>query len=431
MKCDLVEMTSHASRQVDGFAKADPDPLLSDTSTSMRPEVELLLSCARISWVRNSQPGIQQLAPSELDWPYLIATASQHGLLPLLCHRLKVLNLAPPSTSVAAQLREYCRANARRNLFLSIELLKLLDLFETNGIRAVAFKGPLLAVLVYGNVSLREFSDLDILIAKEDVMRAKELLRCRAYHPHVSMSEAQEAAHLQSGCERVFVRADKAAALDLHWDFAVKGFSFWPDLAGIWTRLEPLLFAGHTTFTLSRSDLLLLLCVHGAKHHWKRLEWIASVAELLRGSPQIDWEAVLREAHRSGAERMLLLGLLLAKDLSHVSLPDSVLERAKAHSVVKRLARDIRCELFLNEDVPVNAADKLAFLLQTKERLRDKMRYGHYLARLALKPTSRDRALVPLPGSLTFFYYLLRPFRLVHDYGMTPLFRFIGRLKAF
>jgi hypothetical protein len=427
MKCDVGETAIPEEMLAESNLLTEAR---SDVGKTLGLEIELLLACARFLGDGSVEPTLRLLLRSRLNWPYLIGMASQHGLLPVLCQQLQMLNFVPSPEPIAAQLDQYFRANAFRNLLLSTEMLKLLEMFATNDIRAVAFKGPLLAVLAYGSISLREFIDLDILIVKEDVARARELLSRRGYHPHVLMSETQEQAGLHSGCERVFVRADRAVALDLHWNFAVKGFSFSPDLAGIWTRLQPVHFAGRTILTLSRSDLLLLLCVHGAKHRWKRLEWIVSVAELLRRSPQMDWQTILRQARRSGAERMLFLGIQLAKDLSNVPLPDHVSQWIAAHSVVERLARDIRHELFTNEELSVYAADKLAFLLQTKERFRDKLRYGYYLILLTLTPTSKDRALVPLPAFLAFFYYLMRPFRLIHDYGLAPLYRFLGRMKS-
>jgi hypothetical protein len=128
---------------------------------------------------------------------------------------------------------------------------------------------------------------------------------------------------------------------------------------------------------------------------------------------------------------MLLLGLLLAKNLSGVSLPAYVLERIQFHSRLEPLAREIQCNLFSTGDPSTAVADRSAFLLVTKERLRDKMRYSWYFTRLTLKPTSRDRALLHLPGILAFCYYLVRPFRLVSEYGVSPLFRFIRRLRSF
>ena len=71
------------------------------------------------------------------------------------------------------QLRERYHSNARRNLFLVSELLKLLKLLESHGIGAIAFKGPVLALYAYGNLSLRQQLDLDILVRKRDIFESK------------------------------------------------------------------------------------------------------------------------------------------------------------------------------------------------------------------------------------------------------------------
>ena len=62
-------------------------------------------------------------------------------------------------------------------------------------------------------------------------------------------------------------------------------------------------------------DLLLMLCVHGSRHGWYKLEHLASVAELVRRSPALDWEAVWRRADAMHCGRMVAFGLLLAHAL--------------------------------------------------------------------------------------------------------------------
>ena len=52
------------------------------------------------------------------------------------------------------QLRDAFYANAAHNTLLARELLKLLRLLETHGIPALPFKGPVLAVSVYGSLAL-------------------------------------------------------------------------------------------------------------------------------------------------------------------------------------------------------------------------------------------------------------------------------------
>jgi Uncharacterised nucleotidyltransferase len=80
-----------------------------------------------------------------------------------------------------AELQSNFLANVQNSFFLTAELLKLLALFETHSISAVPFKGPILAASVYGNLSLRQFGDLDIFVHKEDIARAARLLVSQGY----------------------------------------------------------------------------------------------------------------------------------------------------------------------------------------------------------------------------------------------------------
>jgi hypothetical protein len=64
------------------------------------------------------------------------------------------------------------------------------------------------------------------------------------------------------------------------------------------------------------------------------------------------------------------------------------------------------------------------FYLRMRERVRDRIRYGLYYAqqylRIALTPSANDQALLSLPASLSFLYYLLRPIRLLQIYALRP-----------
>ena len=54
--------------------------------------------------------------------------------------------------------------------------------------------------------------------------------------------------------------------------------------------------------------------MRGCKEQWSRLIWIADVAALLRHGV-LDWRAILDRAYAVGARRMLLIGIILARDL--------------------------------------------------------------------------------------------------------------------
>ena len=134
---------------------------------------ELLLACARLDADRAARVAAIAAA-REVDWDALVRLARPHGMLPLVADALGEAGVAPPA--VRAALERALRDNLRRNVFLTAELFKLLALLEARGVPAVPYKGPALAALLYGNVGLRQFGDLDVLVRARDLGRAKELL---------------------------------------------------------------------------------------------------------------------------------------------------------------------------------------------------------------------------------------------------------------
>jgi hypothetical protein len=151
--------------------------------------------------------------------------------------------------------------------------------------------------------------------------------------------------------------------------------------------------------SLAPEDLLLILCVHGAKHYWSRLGWICDVAALLRASPQLGWKRVIEQACQLGGKRMLALGLYLAHELLGASLPEVVWRWVQTDDVVPWLATQVRLRLFAVTASPPAAWDHPAFYLGLRERMRDRLPCFPYLAYRTLLPeilknrVGRDRRL--------------------------------------
>ena len=159
-----------------------------------RREVEVLLACARTPRRSDTADQIRALLREETDWKYLLRVAREHRVVPLLFSHLNAT--CPEAVPEAAlnELRNHSHENTRRNLLLTGELLKLLNLFEAHGICVIPFKGPTLAAMAYGNLALREFDDLDILVRKQDVPRAEELLVSMEYRSQCRLNGEQQAA---------------------------------------------------------------------------------------------------------------------------------------------------------------------------------------------------------------------------------------------
>src|SRR4051794_31937413 len=112
-------------------------------------EHELLLCCAAALHDVAGRAQFQRLAQKDLKWEYVLQTADLHGMLPLLKARLDEFCPGAVPGGVAGDLARACLANAARNLALTGELLRILKVFEAEGIEAVPFKGPALAEQIF------------------------------------------------------------------------------------------------------------------------------------------------------------------------------------------------------------------------------------------------------------------------------------------
>lgn len=209
----------------------------------IRPEVELLLCCTRTCMDSETAQRARALLQKQLDWDYLLRSARRHRMKPLLYWHLNAICPEAVPKACLDGLRDEFRANAQSNLYLTKELLALLCLFEEHSIPAIPFKGPVLTVLVYGNLALRRFGDLDILVSKRDVLKAEELLISKGYRPRVHLVSARERVRFQSSYAQEFVHDNGRGQVDLHWKLAERYFLHAPDPEPLWERLEPVSLA--------------------------------------------------------------------------------------------------------------------------------------------------------------------------------------------
>jgi hypothetical protein len=407
------------------------------TSTSVRGEneAEALLCCARTCLDWDARDRFETLVRLGIDWERLAGLARQHNVTPLL---YRSLNAAGPSTvpdDLLGRLRNAYQRNAVRNLVLSGELIRLLGFLERDGIEALPFKGPVLAWSVYGDLALRRFGDLDILVRPEDALRARSLLLSLGYRqdPELSDDEAAVCMAWPNRHHFVFLNADRGCCVELHWKIKEDAYSVPLETEPWWDRLVSFCLAGARVRTFSPPDLLLLLILHGTTHGWDRLAWICDIAELLRIHQDLDWPALLRQARTLRITRMFNLGLLLANGLLGASLPAKLRSQIQADPVAVAIAGDVRRKLFQDDRPPIGEEEKWRFFVATREDLRDRIWSCHCIGfipsevSLALVPpllwrilrrfswilpNEKDLACLRLPRRLRSFYYLVRPVRL-------------------
>src|SRR5215207_3625590 len=296
---------------------------MSYPSLVARPEHELLLCCARTTAAPHVVTRLRDFAAPNIDWEYLFLLARRHSVVPLLYLQLErhACDLVPHET--LRKLKQHYLENSARNTVLTAELCRLINLFAGAGIETIPYKGPVLGIFAYGNAALRRFVDLDVIVKKTDVWKAREILLAEGYTPAKSLSLNQQDLLLRTQHNMQFSRDNRRLIVELHWEVAPHLFASPVDPDKLWQNLTTINVNGTHVKALSTEDLLFSLCAHGSRHLWERLSWICDVAELITRH-SFNWKSLLERAATADSERMFLLGLYLAGNLLEAPLPDEV-----------------------------------------------------------------------------------------------------------
>jgi hypothetical protein len=342
-----------------------------------------------------------------------MAEANRHGLGHLLTSQLQSLSNELIPGEVLSQVRSDAQENIKYCLAMASALTRALDCLAVQGIQSIPFKGPTLTLMAYGDLALRQFADLDILIHKGDLLRVKSVLAQCGYAPTFQHSPSREAALFRYGHAYSF-QNEPGIFLDVHWDFVEPHFCVALDSESMWARRQPVRLGEKEIFTFEPEDLLLILCVHGFSHWWQRLGWVCDVAGLVKRQEKLDWEAVFQRAERSGTVRILSMGLFLASELLNAPLPSQVSNAIAADVTVRRTAARLEAQLFSRSEEVTGMFDGMALRISMRERKLDRLRS---LFRAITTPSRYDWMSTSLPNSLSFLYYLIRPIRLLGKYG--------------
>jgi hypothetical protein len=345
------------------------------------------------------------------DWARLLLLAEVHGVTGHVAVGVRERQEALIPLEVRQELAARQRVQSLFTLRLTAELFRILQLFASEGIGAMVVKGPVLAMRAYADPAIRIYGDLDLLVRQRDIRRATVLLVAAGFSSAISLG-AVDAGKIPG--QYLFSKRDSNLIVELHNDFTLRYFPRRLPLEDYFARQTAVRLDAHEVPALSVEDELVLICIHGAKHFWERLMWIADVAGLLSRQKNIDWRHVEDSAEAVGAQRMLHTGLRLSSDLLNVQLPEAIQRAVHADMPAARLSQQI------SQWLP--AAGHAAPKLLERAMFRLRMRGGlfsapAFLLRLAFSPTEEDWQASTQDKGHSLIEAAWRPFRLARKHG--------------
>jgi len=378
------------------------------SAASTEKEWQFLCLCA--SPVASHQD-ISRISFGDLDWNVLLELAEEHGALGVLAMRLKEIDFAEIPAACREKLQARMRAQQLFTLSMTAELFRILEEFSGAGIEAVLVKGPLVSLLAYGDPAVRSYVDLDLLLRHRHILSATRLMMDLGFAPDIPLSVI-EAGKVPG--EYLFKRPGTSQIVELHTE---RTFRYYPrplPVEDYFARRRRVLLDGQEIPALCLEDEFTLNSIHGAKHFWERLMWVADIAAIVARHPEIDWQCTAQYANDVGAARMLHVALQLAESLLRVPIPAPMKGAVARDAAVPRLCRQVIRWLPSAGYAPPELRERAIFRM----RMRGGILAGAlYLLRLSFSPTEEDWAEGAEAKNSRLRDALQRPLRLFKKYG--------------
>ncbi|MDI4646935.1 nucleotidyltransferase domain-containing protein [Cohnella hashimotonis] len=338
-----------------------------------------------------------------IDWNQFVKLVRHHRVYPQIRGDRDGTGLIP--SDVLQALGGDCRQNTWRMLRLSGELDRLCRSLGERGVRSLALKGPALARQLYGDISLRTSKDLDILIPVGDLEQAERLLLELGYRADEpiprGLGDWKWKIHHVS-----FTNPQSGIQVEVHWRLNGENGKE-PSFEALWRDRQACALSD-AVYMPGDAHLFMYLVTHGARHGWFRLRWLADIDRMV--GRELDWSAIIPLLRRYNALDQAGQALVLASGLLHTPVPremSRVLAGGRGPALADRALGFIRDTVVLTTDPSAGEVSRVykRYLFELKTT---RQKWGYAISRLY--PSFRDTKALPLPRSLYFLYFPLRPF---------------------
>ena len=282
-----------------------------------RYKEELLLACIGGA-VDTLSEQLSNLTPA--NWKELTRLFDIHGIGPLVYNYLNHVSMLQNLPPEACQwLKTSYQKNGARNFVLYSELNVILSEFNRAQIPVIVLKGAYLAEVFYDDISLRQMSDIDILIRMQDMDGACDVMQRLGYN----LDKSKIPIYHDSSCHLPPFRKPGAFRVEIHRSIDLPQTPFQVDVRELWERMRPVVLSGVPCHVLCAEDLLLHLCIHLYQDRFKvGLRHFYDIRVLFdRYGNQLDLNVLKRRAKKWGMNRPFYLGLYLSDRFFNIDIP--------------------------------------------------------------------------------------------------------------
>ena len=382
--------------------------------SSLDQELHFLILCTQSNLTKSDIDTILTLYPI-LDTEVIIHLAYKHGVLPLVYKTLNILSEENKfdDKNTLTTFRQNYLSISKNNMLMTAELLRIMKLFEDNGIDALAFKGPTLGQIAYQDITLRQYNDLDILIDEKNALNAAKLMIEHGHTAILPLTILSNKTCLHAAKDFSLTSKSGGVHTELHWRLFKSKYNIPLHFYTNGNKYQTILINSKPIKTLQNELLLVYLCRHGAKHAFERLEWVCDIDRLIR-SVDIDWDFAISIAEHSHTKRSFWLGISLAYTLLRSPIPEKIIANIEQKNI--QILQTKTLEKMTNtkekSDFEKNR-ENFIYQLMLFDTKADMIRF---LLSTFFNISTSDCQTFALPERFKFLYIILRPVRLMWRY---------------
>jgi hypothetical protein len=322
----------------------------------------------------------------------LIPLAKRHRVSPLLYSAHLQSDFFPEG--IAQTLKISMHENQLKALRAKAMQMDLKQALEDKNVSCYFLKGTGLAERFYNDIGERHVLDLDLLIPSDKITVVAKVLESKAYLPEPDISDfnvAQWDYYRKTHHDLYFYHPLQEGFLpiEMHWHLR-----------------SPLgVFKLSSTGPLNTTDEFLYLCVHGTEHAWFRLKWLMDLPRIILKT-DFDWIKVWQRAEQLQCSQHLLIAFQVMEELNITETPSAFKE-----IMMKNRNEYEKQYIFsaIGSESGYNDSDQHRWkFFRYLWRINAGQWNPYFLMNLLTTPN--DWKAVPLPRSLFFLYFPLRPF---------------------
>jgi hypothetical protein len=251
------------------------------------------------------------------DWNALLTIAANWDLEPVVLSNLRRYFASAIPSALSSKIEARAREVRALAVGRSLVAAAIASDLERAAIQVIVLKGPAVSLHVYGDIALRSYSDIDLLVTRRDLTRSRDFLLQRGYRrDYDSTIEHQlvrdgHALEFSNGRDKV----------ELHTTLFPRHLRFALPTQDLMRESVVVPMDNHHIRTLSKRHLALYLCAHAAKHRWAQVRWVADIAWLLEQFSAQEAEDLIILSKKTHTQRLLALSLARVQSRFGIAVP--------------------------------------------------------------------------------------------------------------